>query len=56
MESIETDIKTVEKSFETNEDWITKTENLLARRLIRLQDRGHLSIVTKKIELQNFKN
>jgi hypothetical protein len=48
MESVETNIKTVEKSFEAYEDWIAKAENLLVRRLIRLKDTGRLGIVTKK--------
>jgi hypothetical protein len=48
MESVQTGIKIVEKSFETNEEWIARAETLLAKRLIRLQDMGRLNIIIKK--------
>ena len=48
MESVQTGIKIVEKSFETNEEWIARAETLLAKRLIRLQDTGRLNIIIKK--------
>ena len=47
MKSIETTIKSVEKSIQGSEVWITKVETLLAKRLIRLRDMGRLHISPK---------
>ena len=47
MKTVENTINSTKKSVKNSEEWITKVETLLAKRLIRLKDMGHLSITPR---------
>jgi hypothetical protein len=47
MKSIETDVRIVEKSIKTPDEWIIKTEKLLSKRLKRLRHINPLNINSK---------